>query len=95
MVSLRRNLLKSLTLDTDFTRVRFKTSSTLGQSLNESEMSLGAVYDGEGVVLWSINEHKYMYSIKEIRFRFNLRCLDHSTNVFQMINIPFLISVIA
>ena len=32
---------------------------------------------------------------KERRFRNNLRCLDHSTNVFKMINVSFPISVIA
>ena len=43
-------------LNTDFIRVRFKTSSTLGQSLNESEMSLGAnIYQfllGLGLCEW-------------------------------------------
>ena len=46
--------------------------------------------DGEGVVLWSIICTQIYSMERELRFRNNLKCLYHSTNVFICSMYPFL-----
>ena len=75
-----------------------KNRSTIAEKrLNMQRWNVtGALHKPKGIWLGK-NSVKFLhrYYVKEIRFRNNLKCFDHSTNVFKMINIPFPISVIA